>query len=79
MRIHRNDKPPLNKIVNDPNFDRLTYNKTTWIVARDRKKGKVLLGGLGAMGVGQMWAIREENCYHNDPGFEDAPEQKYSE
>lgn len=45
----------------------------TWVVARDRARGRALVGGLGGMGVGQMWCA--EDGYQDNPGFEDAPEQ----
>jgi len=44
---------------------------TPFVVARDPERGVTLLGGLGVLGVGQMWfADREE--YRDYPGFEDA-------
>ena len=33
----------------------LRSNRSTWIVAKNTSKDMVLKGGLGAMGVGQMW------------------------
>ena len=33
----------------------LRSNRSTWIVAKNTPKKMVLKGGLGAMGVGQMW------------------------
>lgn len=53
---------------------KLSYRYKTWIVARDRKDGWVLLGGLGGMGVGEMWS-KETEFDKNKPGYEDAPER----
>jgi hypothetical protein len=53
---------------------RLSYRYKVWIEARDRKDGWVLLGGLGGMGVGQMWT-KETEDHKKYPGYEDAPEQ----
>lgn len=49
----------------------LRASTNVWIEARDPKRGVVLLGGLGALGCGEMWA--EEEPRHRDyPGYEDA-------
>jgi hypothetical protein len=53
---------------------RLSYRYKTWVVARDRKDGWVLLGGLGGLGVGEMWS-KEVEDHKNYPGYEDAPER----
>lgn len=37
------------------NGPRLSYNRKTAIVAYDPVKKRVLKGGLGAIGVGEMW------------------------
>lgn len=37
------------------NGPRLSYSRKTAIVAYDPVKRRVLLGGLGALGVGEMW------------------------
>ena len=51
----------------------LSYAYGTFVVARDKERGKVLIGGLGGMGVGQMWV--DETPAHKDyPGYEDAEE-----
>lgn len=55
----------------------LKYSRNTWIEARDRYQGYVLVGGLGAMGVGQMW-FKEDEGHKSYEGYEDAPEFKYS-
>lgn len=53
---------------------RITTKYNVWVEARDREKKLVLIGGLGGMGVGQMWFPEEG---HEDYRFyEDAPEQK---
>lgn len=70
--IHRDNQPTLGQIINSPSFGRLSYDKQTWIVARDRANKKVLIGGLGCIGVGQMWI--DEDGYQEAPGFNDAPE-----
>ena len=45
-----------------------------FVVARDRAREKVLLGGLGCMGVGQMWfdVTPDRETFDN---FDDAPEE----
>lgn len=48
----------------------LSYGYTSYIVARDQR-GYVLRGGLGAMGVGQMWS-REHESDRDEPGYADA-------
>jgi hypothetical protein len=54
---------------------RMTMAYNTWIEARD-PRGLVLIGGLGCMGVGQMWFVEDER--HKDyPGYEEAPELTY--
>lgn len=53
---------------------RLSHDTETWVVARDRARRRVLLGGLGAMGCGQMW-FDERPEHAADPTFADAPEQ----
>ncbi len=64
-------------IINaEKNGGKLSYDKTIFVVARDRGAKRVLLGGLGGMGVGQMWF--EEEGSEKYFGFEDAPEQSES-
>lgn len=58
------------------NGPRLSLSYNTWIVARDRKNGWVLVGGLGGLGVGQMW-FKEDERDKNRPGYNEAPEQEY--
>lgn len=50
----------------------LRYSRNTWIVAKDSKNGYVLKGGLGGLGVGQMWfkasdKDKQESEYLNAP------------
>jgi len=47
-------------------------SKNVWVKARDRSKRKVLLSGLGCMGVGTMWFNEEGREKY--PHFKDAPE-----
>ena len=55
---------------------RLSYKYHTWCVAKDSTKKKVLLGGLGGCGVGEMWFDMEDR--HTEyPGFNEAPEITY--
>ena len=46
------------------------YN--TPVLARDPVNHCILLGGLGAMGVGQMW-VDEEPGHKAYPGYNEAP------
>jgi hypothetical protein len=54
---------------------RLRADYNVWIVKKDSPHNKVLLGGLGGMGVGQMWTDMLER-YKSYPGFDEAPELK---
>jgi hypothetical protein len=53
----------------------LRYSYGTYVVAKDSKTKRVLLGGLGAMGVGQMWFSNASGSYNDRPGYAEAPEQ----
>lgn len=44
----------------------------TYVVARDPSQGKLLLGGLGAMGCGQMW-VNEQESHKDYSGYKEAP------
>lgn len=60
----------------------LRITTSTWTVARDRTQKKVLRGGLGAMGVGQMWfdeTDAEKWQWTDEPEWETAPETQWSE
>lgn len=51
----------------------LSHDCETVIVARDSARDCVLVGGMGALGVGRMWVEREAR--HNSyPGISTAPE-----
>ena len=52
----------------------LRYSYNTWIIAKDPELGKVLVGGLGALGVGEMWLDDKE--YKEHPDYADAPIKK---
>lgn len=51
----------------------LRYSMGIFIIAKDTKNRQVLLGGLGGMGVGQMWFGLGE-MHKEYPGFEKAPD-----
>ena len=52
---------------------RLAYGRSTWIVAKDTARDLVLVGGLGGMGVGQMWFTASDD-HKADPTYADAPQ-----
>jgi len=53
---------------------RLHYGSKSFILAKDTKKGLVKKGGLGALGVGEMWmSVSEKDKL--DPDYELAPEE----
>lgn len=54
---------------------RMRRDYSQFVVARNRASGGVLLGGLGALGVGQMW-FNDRGQYDELPGFADAPEME---
>ena len=58
------------------NGPRLSTLRSTWIKGKDTAAGKVLVGGLGCMGVGTMWSTASEH-YLSDPTYADAPEMTY--
>lgn len=60
----------------DENYPRLSYRHQIFLVARDRAKKKVLLGGLGAMGVGQMWVDENPDKYPAFENWDTAPERE---
>ena len=51
---------------------RLRYDYNVWVVARDTEGRFVILGGLGALGCGEMRFAMEER-YRSYPGYEEAP------
>lgn len=48
-----------------------------FIVARDRQQHKVLIGGIGAVGVGQVWYDDSSDEKSMLPGWEYAPDTVY--
>ena len=58
------------KVLRDGPRLRTDYN--TWIVARDPDAGLIKLGGLGGMGVGEMWFTETED-HKLRAGYDDAP------
>lgn len=53
------------------------WTRPIFVLARDRKRRRVLCGGLGALGVGRMW-FDEAECQRHE-GFNTAPEMSESE
>lgn len=51
---------------------RLTTDYIVYVLARDPANGRILLGGLGAFGVGQMW-FDELERHRQYSGYEHAP------
>ena len=52
---------------------RLHYGLKSFIIAKDTKNKKILLGGLGAMGIGIMWFNIDGD--EKKEGFNEAPER----
>jgi hypothetical protein len=59
----------------------LRWSTRTWVIAKDSTVRKVLLGGLGGMGVGRMWTRTDGDHYSHadDPTYADAPEMSWAE
>ena len=53
------------------NGPRVSSSYNVWIEKRCPNRGKVLLGGLGVLGVGQMW-VKEESSHKDYPNYEEA-------
>ncbi len=53
---------------------RLRYDYNTWVEAKDTKSNKVLIGGLGGLGIGIMWFPMGKR-HKKLPGFNEAPEK----
>lgn len=51
----------------------LYVDYSTWVIARDDPHGRVLLGGLGCTGQGQMW-VPYSDYLRSKPGYDDAPQ-----
>lgn len=49
--------------------------RVAWVEARDRQNGRVFLGGLGCLGVGQMWFDDDGSMYQGREGYDGAPER----
>jgi hypothetical protein len=49
----------------------LKYGRVIHVVARNPGEGTILLGGLGGLGVGQMWFI-EQPLHEEYPGYAEA-------
>ena len=45
-----------------------------FVIARDVQQGRILLGGLGVLSVGEMW-VNEEPRHKNYDGYADAAER----
>ena len=64
--------------IKQANFDHfmergpgLSYGYTSYVIARRPSSGEILLGGLGGLGVGQMW-FAEGADHVNYPGYAEA-------
>jgi hypothetical protein len=55
---------------------RLSTKYNVWVLGKCTKRNKILLGGLGGLGIGEMWFNMAE-WHKNYSGFEDAPEIEY--
>jgi hypothetical protein len=53
----------------------LSYAYKNWIVAKNTKFNCVLIGGLGGMGVGEMW-VKTDDRHRKNPEYKKAPEIK---
>ena len=51
----------------------LSYGYSTWIEAKDTPRRKVLVAGLGGMGVGRMW-FDEQDSHREMEGYAEASE-----
>jgi len=62
-----------NKAANvDERGPRLSIHQRHWVEGKTEDGKYVLLGGLGAFGVGQMWFTTTDDV-RDDPTFADAP------
>lgn len=53
------------------------WNAIPTIIARDRHQPpRILLGGLGSLGIGSMWFDDDGTRYAGLPGYESAPERE---
>lgn len=51
----------------------MRYRPPAEIIAKNKERGWVCLGGLGHLGVGTMW-VKEEPDHKDRPGYATAPE-----
>ena len=49
----------------------LSHGYSSFVQARDTKNGRILIGGLGGMGVGEMW-FEETESHRAYPGYAEA-------
>ncbi len=61
------------------NGPRLALGRSTWIVARCPNGPHVLKGGLGGMGVGQMWVTEHNDGWENPEKYADNLDPTYAE
>ena len=55
----------------------LRHSTRIWVIAKDIAVEKMLLGGLGSLGVGRMWSPAEG--WDEDPTYAEAPELSWRE
>jgi hypothetical protein len=60
--------------MSDENPYRLRYSGSMHLIARDRPAKMMYLGGLGGMGLGEMWFINSGD--HRFENWETAPERQ---
>lgn len=60
-----------NAAIIDERGPGLYYDMSIYVVARRPSTGEVLLGGLGALGVGRMW-MTDSDDYQRYPGYAEA-------
>lgn len=71
MTIEQLQAENIAKFMQDGPRLRVDYH--TFIVAKDTKNRRLLIGGLGCLGVGEMWSEAWDED-KNKPGFDEAPE-----
>ena len=64
-------KPKLNRQLRGVLGD----NANLWIIARDPASHTILVGGLGGLGVGELW-FKEKPIHASYPGYRNAPKQQ---
>lgn len=58
------------------NGPRLSYKRNTWILAKSHDGRFVYNGGLGGLGIGEMWCVADETD-RDDPEWAIAPTHRY--